>query len=62
VVQSAGRLLRTDGDRGVIALLDRRFLREPYASLLPEDWLAGGTPEALAGDPAEVARAFFARV
>ena len=41
VVQSAGRLLRTDADRGVIALYDRRFLREPYRSLLPEEWLAG---------------------
>jgi Rad3-related DNA helicase len=61
VVQSAGRLLRSETDRGVIALFDRRFLREPYASLLPEDWLAGRTPEELAGDPAQVAREFYAR-
>jgi DNA excision repair protein ERCC-2 len=61
VVQSAGRLLRTDADRGVIALLDRRFLREPYASLLPPDWLANRAPDALVGDPAEVAREFFRR-
>jgi len=60
VVQSAGRLIRGEGDRGVIALLDRRFLREPYASLLPAEWLGGREPEALAGDPAAVARAFFA--
>lgn len=59
VVQSAGRLLRTGADRGVIALYDRRFLREPYRSLLPEEWLAGRTPEALRGDPAAVARRFF---
>ena len=61
VVQSAGRLLRGERDRGVIALFDRRFLREPYADLLPADWLAGRAPEELVGDPAEVARAFFAR-
>jgi hypothetical protein len=60
VVQSAGRLLRSERDRGVIALYDRRFLREPYASLLPGDWLAGRPPEALVGDPVKVARAFFA--
>jgi DNA excision repair protein ERCC-2 len=59
VVQSAGRLLRTGSDRGVIALYDRRFLREPYRSLLPEEWVAGRTPEDLRGDPAAVARRFF---
>jgi DNA excision repair protein ERCC-2 len=61
VVQSAGRLLRTETDRGVIALFDRRFLRAPYAGLLPPDWLAGREPAALVGDPAQVAREFFAR-
>jgi Rad3-related DNA helicase len=60
VVQSAGRLLRTGSDRGVIALYDRRFLREPYRSLLPEEWLAGGAAEDLRGDPARVAQRFFA--
>ena len=60
VIQSAGRLLRQDSDRGVIALYDARFLREPYRSLLPAAWLRGGEPEELAGDPARVARAFFA--
>jgi DNA excision repair protein ERCC-2 len=60
VVQSAGRLLRGDGDRGVIALYDRRFLREPYRSWLPAEWLGGRPPEALRGDPAAVARRFFA--
>jgi len=60
VIQSAGRLLRGEDDRGVIALFDRRFLREPYVSLLPEEWLDGRPPEERVGDPAEVARAFFA--
>ena len=60
VVQSAGRLLRGESDRGVIALFDWRFLREPYRGLLPADWTAGREPEALVGDPSEVARAFFA--
>jgi Rad3-related DNA helicase len=59
VVQSAGRLIRGESDRGVIALFDRRFLREPYASLLPDEWLGGRAPEELVGDPAEVAREFF---
>jgi DNA excision repair protein ERCC-2 len=60
VIQSAGRLLRRDSDRGVIALYGARFLREPYRSLLPDAWLNGASPEEIAGDPARVARAFFA--
>jgi DNA excision repair protein ERCC-2 len=60
VVQAAGRLIRSERDSGVIALLGRRLLREPYRSLLPEAWLGGRPPEDLVGDPAAVARRFFA--
>ena len=38
VIQAAGRLIRSETDRGVIALLCQRFLQEPYASHLPRDW------------------------
>ncbi|MBM4385527.1 MAG: hypothetical protein FJ091_19425 [Deltaproteobacteria bacterium] len=60
VIQSVGRLLRQDDDRGVVALYGARFLREPYRALLPEAWLRGGEPEDLAADPAKAAREFFA--
>lgn len=60
VVQAAGRLLRGAEDRGVVALLGRRFLREPYRGLLPEAWCAGAPPESFVGDAAAAARAFFA--
>ena len=59
VVQAAGRLIRSAGDTGVIALLDRRFLERPYRDHLPEDWLPDDGAGALAGDPAEVAEEFF---
>jgi len=59
VVQAVGRLLRTPEDRGVAALLGQRFLREPYRSLLPDDWWSDGSPEDHVGDPAAVASAFF---
>jgi Rad3-related DNA helicase len=59
VVQGAGRLIRSERDRGVVALFGRRFLEPPYRELLPAEWLAGGAPEDLVGDPARVARAFF---
>ncbi len=58
-IQAVGRLLRTPEDRGVVLLLGRRFLREPYRSLLPEAWLDGAEPEALVADPPEAAKAFF---
>ena len=60
VVQAAGRLIRSADDRGVIALLDRRFLERPYRDHLPGDWLPAEGAGALAGDPAAVAEEFFA--
>ncbi len=38
VVQSAGRVIRSETDRGVILLLDRRFTQENYNRLFPRDW------------------------
>lgn len=61
VVQAAGRLIRSADDSGVIALFDRRFLERPYRDRLPADWLADDAdPVSLSGDPAQVARDFFA--
>ena len=40
-VQSAGRVVRTPSDRGLIVLMDPRFLTPPYAESMPEDWTAG---------------------
>ena len=38
VLQAAGRVIRTDGDRGVIALLDERFCYREYRGLFPREW------------------------
>ena len=38
VLQSAGRLIRTETDRGVIVLLDDRYLRVDYRGLFPKEW------------------------
>lgn len=38
VMQAAGRVIRTMEDRGVILLLDDRFLREEYQALFPREW------------------------
>ena len=38
VLQSAGRVIRTTEDRGVIALLDDRFCTAEYGALFPREW------------------------
>ncbi len=38
VLQAAGRVIRSETDRGVILLIDTRFGRDPYRSLLPHEW------------------------
>lgn len=38
VLQSAGRVIRTDRDRGVILLLDDRFRDGRYQETFPREW------------------------
>lgn len=38
VLQAAGRVIRTAEDRGVILLLDERFLHSEYEPLYPREW------------------------
>lgn len=38
VLQAAGRVIRTTEDRGVILLLDERFLQQEYQMLFPREW------------------------
>ena len=38
VLQADGRVVRTPEDRGVILLLDDRFLRREYQELFPREW------------------------
>ena len=61
VVQAAGRLIRNETDRGVIALVCSRFLEEPYASRLPRDWYDETPAELVTRRPAEEIREFFGR-
>jgi DNA excision repair protein ERCC-2 len=61
VVQAAGRLIRSETDRGVIALLCQRFLQEPYASHLPRDWYDRSPLELIARNPATEVQGFFGK-
>lgn len=38
VLQSAGRVIRTQEDRGIILLLDERFLQRQYQQMFPREW------------------------
>ncbi len=38
VMQAAGRVIRTAADKGIILLLDDRFLRNDYRELFPREW------------------------
>lgn len=38
VLQAAGRVIRTKTDRGIVLLLDERFLQRAYQELFPTEW------------------------
>lgn len=38
VLQAAGRVIRTETDRGVVLLLDARYAAEKYLELMPSHW------------------------
>lgn len=38
VLQAAGRVIRSETDRGVIVLIDDRFSCQKYTKLFPQDW------------------------
>ena len=59
VVQSAGRVIRSESDVGVIALLCRRFTQETYTRFFPNDWYEESPRELISRKPASEIRAFF---
>ncbi|MGI6095505.1 MAG: ATP-dependent DNA helicase [Lachnospiraceae bacterium] len=38
VLQAAGRVIRTQEDKGVVLLLDDRFLKQEYQEMFPQEW------------------------
>jgi DNA excision repair protein ERCC-2 len=37
-VQAAGRVIRTERDKGIIVLMDNRFVQHSYVKSMPQDW------------------------
>lgn len=44
-VQAAGRVIRTETDKGLIVLMDSRFLDKSFSQTLPQDWYEGHPQE-----------------
>lgn len=44
-VQAAGRVIRTETDKGIIVLMDDRFLEKNYFQTLPNDWFEDSPKE-----------------
>jgi len=38
VIQAAGRVIRSESDRGIVLLIDERYLYNIYKGLMPEHW------------------------
>jgi DNA excision repair protein ERCC-2 len=39
VLQAAGRVIRSEKDRGAILLIDDRFVSRSYVNLFPKEWM-----------------------
>ncbi|TGU74639.1 ATP-dependent DNA helicase [Geomonas terrae] len=48
-IQSAGRVIRSETDRGVIVLMDDRFLENEYSAAMPADWFETQATELVSG-------------
>ena len=44
VLQTAGRVIRDSGDKGIVCLVDRRFTEMRYRDLFPPEWQVERTP------------------
>lgn len=44
-IQSAGRVIRSENDKGLIVLMDSRFLENTYAETMPQGWFESSPQE-----------------
>lgn len=59
VVQSAGRVIRSETDTGIIALLCKRFTQEMYTRYFPADWYEETPRELVTKKAASEVKSFF---
>lgn len=58
VLQAAGRVIRTESDRGIVVLIDDRFAEPKYRNMFPREW-RGAKLAGNASALAEIARRFW---
>jgi DNA excision repair protein ERCC-2 len=44
-IQAAGRVIRSESDRGLIVLMDNRFVQPVYSRSMPVDWFKSDVSE-----------------
>lgn len=59
VVQSAGRVIRSETDIGIIALFCKRFTQETYTRYFPTEWYEDSPRELISKKAASEIRSFF---
>jgi DNA excision repair protein ERCC-2 len=61
VIQAAGRVIRSELDRGIIVLIDSRFVERRYSDLMPRDWYVDSVRELVSTSILSDLRAFWDR-
>lgn len=58
-IQSAGRVIRSETDKGIIILMDDRFLEKSYGNSLPQDWFQESPRELVSSSILNDVRTFW---
>ncbi len=58
-VQAAGRVIRSGTDRGLIVLMDGRFVQPGYSRAMPRDWFESGPDELVSASILKEVREFW---
>ena len=60
-IQAAGRVIRSETDRGLIVLMDNRFMDASYSRSMPADWFASDVAELVSDSILKEVADFWAR-
>ncbi|MBO9667151.1 MAG: ATP-dependent DNA helicase [Bdellovibrio sp.] len=61
-IQSAGRVIRSENDKGLIVLMDSRFLENTYSETMPQGWFENSPQELVSSKILSDVTEFWAQV